>query len=152
MKNFLLPASAWSRICQPRSQYPHRSHWRKFICAVFCIAVVMSSACSSYAQETESVGDAARAFRARRAAQGNQDAKRPAQSPLSAVTLVEWQIAGMAVPDVLNEIQARGISFAADDAHLNSLKDAHVAPELLAALPNVPSHPDTSSSSEIPRP
>lgn len=151
MENFLLPASAWSRICKPRSQHPHRSQWGKYFCAVFCVAIVMSSARSAYAQETESVGDAARAFRARRAAQGNPDAKHPAQNPLSATTVVEWQIAGMALPDVLNEVQARGISFAADDAHLKSLKDAHVVPELLAALPNVPSHPDASVSSEIPQ-
>jgi tetratricopeptide (TPR) repeat protein len=159
MKTFLLPAVAWSRVGGPRSQHPHsnssrrllRLRWSKCLCAAFCVAVVISSARSSYAQETESVGDAARVFRARRAAQGNQDAKRPAQDPLSATTIVEWQIAGMAVPDVLNEVQARGISFAADDAHLTSLKDAHLPAELLAALPNVPSHPDASNSSEIPQ-
>ncbi len=159
MKNFLLPAIAWSRISGPRSLHLHSNpsrrflhlRWSECLCAAFCVAVVISSAPSSYAQETESVGDAARAFRARRAAQGNQDAKRPAQDPLSTTTLVEWQIAGMAVPDVLYEIQARGISFAADDAHLKSLKDAQVAPEVVAALPNVLSHPDVSSPSEIPQ-
>jgi len=151
MENFLLPVSAWSRNGGPRSKDSHRSQSRGYFCAAFCVALVFSSASSSPAQETESVGDAARAFRARRAAQGNQDAKRPAQNPLSAITLVEWQIAGMAVPDVLNEVQARGISFAADDAHLQSLKDARLAPELLTALPNVPSHSDSSSSSEIPQ-
>lgn len=151
MEKFLLPASSGPRISGPQSQHSHRPQWRKFVCVAFCVAVVFSSASSTCAQETESVGDAARAFRARRVAQGNQDAKRPAQSPLSATTLVEWQMAGMAVPDVLSEVQARGISFAADDAHLKSLKDAHVAPELLAALPNVASHPDASSSSGIPQ-
>lgn len=149
MKPFLLPASSGSRISGPQSQHSYRPQWRKFVCGAFCVATVISLASSSYAQETESVGDAARAFRARRAAQGNQDAKRPAQDPLSATTLVEWQIAGMAVPDVLNEVQTRGISFVPDDAHLNPLKDAHVPPELLAALPNVPSHRDASSSSEV---
>ena len=64
---------------------------------------------------------------------------------------MEWQIAGMPVPEALNEVETRGISFAADDAHLKSLMDAQVAPELLAALPNVPSHPDASISSEIPQ-
>jgi len=154
MKDFLLPAIVWPRICGARSQNPHNRtsrrffhlRWSECLCAAFCVAVVISSARSSYAQETESVGDAARAFRARRAAQVNQDTKPPAQAPLSATTLVEWQVAGMAVPDVLNEVQTRGISFTADDAHLNLLKDAHVAPELLAALPNVPSHPDPGSS------
>jgi tetratricopeptide (TPR) repeat protein len=150
VKTFLLPASSRSGISGPQSQHSHQPQWLRFVCVAFCVATVISLASSSCAQETESVGDAARAFRARRAAQGNQDAKRPAQSPLSATTLVEWQIAGMAVPDELNEIQARGISFAADDAHLRSLKDARLAPELLAALPNVPSHPD-SGSSEIPQ-
>ncbi|HEV8048515.1 MAG TPA: tetratricopeptide repeat protein [Terriglobales bacterium] len=149
MKNFLLPARAG--ISGPQSQNPHRSLLRKVFFASFYVALVLSSASSSPAQETESVGDAARAFRARRAAQGNQDAKRPVQSPLAATTLVEWQIAGMAVPEVLNEVQTRGISFATDDAHLQSLKDADLAPELLAALPHVPSHPDASSSSEIPQ-
>jgi len=147
MKNLLLPANAW--ISGPQLQHTHRSLLRKVFCAAFCAALVLSSTSSSPAQENESVGDAARAFRARRAAQGNQDAKRPVQSPLSLTTLVEWQIAGMALPDVLNEVQTRGISFSADDAHLKSLRDAHLAPELLAVLPNVPSHPDASSSSEI---
>src|SRR5579872_875852 len=147
MKNLLLPANAW--ISGPQLQHTHRSLLRKVFCAAFFAALVLSSTSSSRAQENESVGDAARAFRARRAAQGNQDAKRPVQSPLSPTTLVEWQIAGMAVPDVLNEVQTRGISFSADDAHLKSLRDAHLAPELLAVLPHVPSHPDASSSSEI---
>ncbi len=150
MKNFFLPASAWFKNGRPRSEHSYSPHWRRHLWAAFCIALVISSAPSSYAQETESVGDAARAFRARRAAQGNPDANRPAQNPLSATALVEWQIAGMAVPEVLNEVQARGISFAADDAHLKSLKDAHLAPELLAALPNVPLHPDASSPSDVP--
>jgi superkiller protein 3 len=148
---FLLPASSGSTISDPQSQHSHRQQWRKFVCVAFCIATVILLASSSRAQETESVGDAARAFRARRVAQGNQDAKRPAQSPLSGTTLVEWQIAGMAVPDVLNEVQVRGISFAADDAHLQSLKDACLAPEVLAALPSAPSHPDASGSSDIPQ-
>lgn len=151
MKNFLLPASAWFKISQSQSKHRHSSQWQVFFFAAFCIAVAISSAPSSYAQETESVGDAARAFRSRHAAQNTPDANRAARSPLSAATLVEWQIAGMAVPDVLNEVQTRGISFAADDAHLNSLKDAHVAPELLAVLPNAPTHPNPSISSEIPQ-
>jgi len=64
---------------------------------------------------------------------------------------VTWEIAGMAVPDILNELQNRGITFVPDNAQLDLLKGAHVAPEILAALPNVPSHPDGSRSSEVPQ-
>jgi tetratricopeptide (TPR) repeat protein len=152
MQNFLLQASAWplgvDTHAALKSPRPRRSGW---LVAGFCLALVISAAGPVRAQETESVGDAARAFRARRAAQANQDTAHPAQSPLSATTLVAWQMAGMAVPDILTELQLRGITFVPDDAHLNPLKDARVAPELLAALPNVRSHPDASSSSEIPQ-
>jgi len=131
-----------------KSPRPRRRGW--FV-AGFCLALVISAR-PARGQETESVGDAARAYRARRAAQTNtnQDTARPAQSPLSATTLVAWQMAGMAVPDILNELRLRGITFVPDAAHLNALKEARLAPELLAALPNVPSHPEASVSSEIP--
>ena len=127
---------------------PQRRWW--FV-AGFCLALAISAVRPVRAQETESVGDAARAFRARRAAQANQDPARPAQPPLSATTLVTWEIAGMAVPDILNEAQTRGITFVPDNTHLDRLKQARVAPELLTALPNVPSHLDVSSSSEVPQ-
>jgi tetratricopeptide (TPR) repeat protein len=152
MQNFLLQASAWplgfDTHAALKSPCPRRSGW---LVAGFCVALVISAAGLVRAQDAESVGDAARAFRARRAAQANQDTARPAQSPLSATTLVAWQMAGMAVPDMLNELQLRGITFVPDDPHLNPLKDAQLALELLAALPNVPSHPDASSSSEVPQ-
>jgi hypothetical protein len=106
--------------------------------AGFCLALAICASRPVRAQEAESVGDAARAFRARRAAQTNQDPARPVEPPLSATTLVIWEVAGMAVPDILNELQNRGITFVPDNAHLELLKEAHVAPELLAALPNVP--------------
>lgn len=124
---------------------------RSWLLASFCLALAISAARPVCAQETESVGDAARAFRARRAAQANQDSAQPPQPPLSATTLVTWEIAGMAVPDILNELQNRGITFVPDNAQLDLLKDARVAPEILAALPNVPSHPDWSRSSEVPQ-
>jgi tetratricopeptide (TPR) repeat protein len=158
MQNFLLPASAWSKnALRPLGVHIHASlkllcpRWWKWLPAGFCLAMAISAAPPAWAQETESVGDAARAFRAHRAAQANQDTARQPQPPLSATTLVAWQIAGMAAPDTLNELQLRGITFVLDDAHLNALKDARVTPELLAALPNVPSHPDASSSSEVPQ-
>jgi superkiller protein 3 len=128
---------------------PRPRRW--WLLASFCVALAISAACPVCAQETESVGDAARAFRARRAAQANQDTTHPAQPPLSATTLVTWEIAGMAVPDILNELQNRGITFVPDNAQLDLLKGAHVAPEILAALPNVSSHPDASRSSEVPQ-
>jgi len=153
MQNFLSPASSWSQAALRPLGIPLHAplkflcrQWGKCLPVGFCLVLVISAVHPAWAQETESVGDAARAFRARRAAQANQDTARRARSPVSAKTLVAWQIAGMAAPDVLNEIQLRGITFVLDDAHLNSLKDAGVAPEVLVALPNVPSHPDPSSS------
>jgi tetratricopeptide (TPR) repeat protein len=152
MKDFLSLASSWCEAALRPGvplQAPLkflRRQWGMYLPAGFCLVLVISAVHPAWAQETESVGDAARAFRARRAAQANQDTANRTQSPVSAETLVAWQIAGMAVPDLLNEVQTRGISFTADDAHLNSLKDAHAAPELLAALPNVPSHSGAGSS------
>jgi tetratricopeptide (TPR) repeat protein len=128
---------------------PRPRRW--WLLASCCVALAISAARPVCAQETESVGDAARAFRARRSAQANRDTAHPAQPPLSATTLVTWEIAGMAVPDILNELQNRGITFVPDNAQLDLLKDAHVAPEILAALPNVSSHPDASRSSEFPQ-
>src|ERR1700733_10792700 len=124
---------------------PQRRWW--FV-AGFCLALAISAVRPVRAQETESVGDAARAFHARRAAQANQDTAHPAQPPLSATTLVTWQIAGIRVPDILNELQTPGITFGVDNSPQDLLKQARVAHELLAALPNVPSHLDVSSSSE----
>jgi tetratricopeptide (TPR) repeat protein len=151
MQNSLLPANAWpfgfDTHAVLKSPRPQRSR----LLAGFCLALAICATLSVRAQETESVGDAARAFRARRAAQANQDSGHPAQPPLSATALVTWQIAGMAMPDILNEVQTRGITFVPDNTQLDGLKEARVAPELLAALPNVPSHPDASNSSEVPQ-
>jgi tetratricopeptide (TPR) repeat protein len=151
MQNSLLQASArplgfgsHARLKSPRPR-------RWWLLAGFCLALTISAVRPVRAQETESVGDAARAFRARRAAQANQDTAHPAQPPLSAATLVTWQIAGMAEPDILNELQTRGITFIPDNAHMDLLKEARFAPELLAALPNMPSHPDASTSPVLPQ-
>lgn len=119
--------------------------------AGFFLVLTISAPPPVRAQDTESVADAARAFRAKHAAQADQDKVHPPQPPLSATTLGAWQIAGMQVPDILNELQMRGIAFSPDDADLNPLKDARLAPELLAALPSVPSHPDASTPSEVPQ-
>jgi hypothetical protein len=130
-----------------KSPRPPRS---RFL-AGFCLTLAICATLPLRAQETESVDDAARAFRARRAVQANQNTGHPAQHPLSATTLVARQIAGMAMPDILNELQTRGITFVPDNTQLDRLKAPGVAPELLAALPNVPSHPDPSTSSRFHR-
>jgi tetratricopeptide (TPR) repeat protein len=153
MQNSVLPVSAASHAALQPSAADKRVAWKplrmlcwKWLVAGSCMAPVVAFAWPARAQETESVGDAARAFRARHSVQGGQETPKQPQSPISAPTLVAWQIAGMATPDILTELQARGIAFAFDDAHVKSFTDAHLAPELLAALPNVPSHPDASSS------
>ncbi len=151
MQNSLLPANAWPFGSDTHAVLKSPRPQRSRMLAIFCLALAICAALPVRAQETESVGDAARAFRARRAAQANQDSGHPTQPPLSATTLVTWQIAGMAVPDILNEVQTRGITFVPDNTQLDRLKEARVAPELLAALRNVPSHPDASNSSEPPQ-
>jgi len=151
MHNSLLPANAWPFGFNTHTVLKSPRLQRSWLLAGFCLALAICTALPVRAQETESVGDAARAFRARRAAQANQDTGHPAQPSLSAATLVTWQIAGMAMPDILNEVRTRGITFVPDNTHLDRLREAHVAPELLAALPNVPSHPDASASSEVPQ-
>jgi tetratricopeptide (TPR) repeat protein len=151
MRNSLLPANAWPFGFDTHAALKSHRPQRSRMLAGFCVVLAICATLPVRAQETESVGDAARAFRARRAAQANQDTARPAQPPLSATTLVTWQIAGMAVPDIVNELQTRGITFVPDNTQLDRLKKAGVAPELLAALPHVPSHPDASNSSEVPQ-
>src|ERR1700722_2053747 len=151
MQNSLSPVSAASNAAlQPSAPDKHVA-WKllrmpcwRWLVAGSCMVLVVSFAWPARAQETESVGGAARAFRARHTVQGGQETAK--QPPISAATLVAWQIAGMATPDILTELQARGIAFAFDDTHVKSFTTAHLAPELLAALPNVPSHPDASSS------
>jgi tetratricopeptide (TPR) repeat protein len=64
---------------------------------------------------------------------------------------VAWQIAAMPTQDVLSELGWRGIAFTPDNAHLDLLKDARLAPEVLAALPDAPSAGDPSAGSEVPR-
>jgi len=158
LQDLLLFASAWSKAAFWRLVVSIHSplellcpRWWKWLLPGLCLTLAISAAPRARAQDTESVGDAARAFRAKHAAQANQDKTHPPQPPLSATTLVAWQVAGMPASDILNELQLRGIAFTLDDAHLNTLKDARLAPEFLIALPNVPSHPDASSASEVPR-
>ncbi|HEY6302223.1 MAG TPA: hypothetical protein VIX14_04080 [Terriglobales bacterium] len=88
------------------------ARWLKWMLAGFFLALTISAPPPVRAQDTESVGDAARAFRAKHAAQADQDKVHPPQPPLSASTLVAWQIAGIKVPDILNELQLRGLAFA----------------------------------------
>ena len=151
MQNSLLPANAWPFGFDTHAVLKTPRQQRSRLLAGFCLTLAICATLPVRAQETESVGDAARAFRARRAAQANQDNQHPARPPLSATTLVTWQIAGMAMPDILNEVQTRGITFVPDNTQLDRLREARVAPELLAALPNVPLHPDASTSSEVPQ-
>ena len=151
MQNFRLRASARPLGFNTPAVKSRRPQQRWWLLAGFCLGLSICATSSVRAQETESVGDAARAFRARRAAQANQDQTHLTQPPLSATTLVTWEIAGMGVPDILDELQNRGITFVPDKPHLELLKEARVAPELLAALPNVPSHSDASGSGEVPQ-
>src|ERR1700678_1338140 len=146
----MMQNSRWQSSCWPLGfdtcpaleiPRPQRRWW--FV-AGFCLALAISAVRPVRAQETESVGDADRAFRASRAAQANQDPARPAQPPLSATTVVTWEIPGMSVPHIFNQLEEPGITVVPDNAHLDRLKQASVAPALLTALPNVPSHLDVS--------
>lgn len=103
------------------------------------------------AQDSQALGDVPRAARASRSAETHVNAMRPSHSSIRATSLVAWQIAGMPVQDILDGLQSRGIAFVPDDAHLNSLRDAQLAPEILAALPATPSYPDYSASWGFPQ-
>lgn len=123
--------------------------WSRVLPA-FLVFLIISFNSPAGAQESQSLGDLARAVRAKQAAEANQDHPQPPQPPIAESALLAWQIGGMPSADMLSEIKSRGIAFDPDDAHLNVLKDAHLAPEVLSALPGSPSHPD-SGSSEVPR-
>jgi tetratricopeptide (TPR) repeat protein len=125
------------------------------ICPLILAFITMPQA-SAQEQETQSVADAARAARARHG-QATDDTAANAtittkHAPFSQTQLLSWIIAGVPAVAVLAEVRANGISFATDEAHLAALKDAHLPAELLAALPPVPSHPETSAPESVPQP
>jgi tetratricopeptide (TPR) repeat protein len=117
----------------------------------FAVLFVLAACAPAWAQDSQSLGDLARAAQSKPSAETNLNSMRPRHPSIAASSLVAWHIAGMPVPDVLDELQRRGIAFVPDDAHLNTLKDAHLAPEILAALPDTPSHPDYSDSWGVPQ-
>jgi tetratricopeptide (TPR) repeat protein len=100
---------------------------------------------SAQEQETQSVADAARAARARHAQSTEETAANVSRAtkhaPFSETQLLAWTIAGVSAPAMLAQVQANGIAFPPDDVHLAQLKDAQLPPDLLAALPDVPSQP-----------
>jgi tetratricopeptide (TPR) repeat protein len=102
-------------------------------------------------EQTQSVADAARAARARHAQQPGTSGSLGQHAPFSQTQLIAWQIAGVSAQDLVAEVKANGIAFSPDDAHLTSLKDAQIAPEILAALPAASSHPEASAGA-IPQP
>lgn len=106
-------------------------------------------------EATQSVAEAARAARARHAqASGDTAANAIAATKHAAFSqsqLLAWTIAGVSDTALLTEVQANGIGFAADEAHLTPLKDGQLSPDLLAVLPRVPSHPGASASEPVPQ-
>jgi len=126
--------------------------------ACFCSLILAFTATPrAFAQEeqTQSVADAARAARARHAQATGESAESAAKatkhSPFSQTQLLAWTIAGVSAPALLTEVQANGIAFPPDDAHLAPLKDAQLPPGLVAALPNVPSHLEASAPEPVPQ-
>jgi tetratricopeptide (TPR) repeat protein len=125
----------------------------------FCLLIlVFTTMARSAAQEeaTQSVAEAARAARARHA-QASSDTPSNGttatkHAPFSQSQLLAWTIAGVSATALLTAVQANGIDFAPDDAHLTSLKDAQLSPDLLTALPTVPSHPRASTLEPVPQP
>ena len=124
--------------------------WLSALRTSVCVFFVASIVAPAWAQDSPSLGDVARAARAKHAVEASSERTGTPLPPVAENALVAWQIAGMPAPDMLSEIKWRGIAFLADDAHLDSLMKAHLAPEISAALPRVPSYPDTSNSSEVP--
>jgi tetratricopeptide (TPR) repeat protein len=127
--------------------------------ACFCslvLAFSLTRRASAQEEETQSVADAARAARARHAQATGDSAQNTTvatkHSPFSQTQLLGWTIAGVSAPALLTEAQANGIAFPADDAHLALLRDAQLPPDLLAALPSVPSHPEPRPPEPIPQP
>ena len=120
------------------------------LCLVFLVLAWGQPACAQDDQN-QSVADAARAARAKHDQTSTVSAPSK-HSPFSQTQLLAWRIAGVSAPDLLNEFKANGIAFSPDESHLAALKDAQFPPELLAALPSAPSHPDAGVGTALPQP
>ena len=120
----------------------------RFLLGLFLVVSGCALAC---AQDSQSLGDLARAARAKHTTETKVDWIRPPHAPITGSSLVAWLIAGMTTQDVLSELSWRGIAFTPDNAHLDLLKDARLAPEVLAALPGTPTVGDATAGSEVPR-
>ena len=126
--------------------------------ACFCSLILAFTAtprASAQEEDAQSVADAARAARARHAQATGDSAQNAAlatkHSPFSQTQLLAWIIAGVSAPALLTDLQANGITFSPDNAHLATLKDAQLPPDLVAALPGVPSHPGASAPEPVPQ-
>lgn len=122
---------------------------RKRSSVVFCLFLLICALpTSTPAQDdqTPSVADAARAARAKRDQASNSANAPTPRPPFSQTQLIAWQIAGVSTQDLLGQIRANGIAFSPDDAHLEALKDAQLAADLLVALPAAPAHAEVSNS------
>jgi tetratricopeptide (TPR) repeat protein len=123
------------------------------VCSLILAFTAMPRA-SAQEQETQSVADAARAARARHAQSTGDTPANVAiatkHPPFSQTQLLAWTIAGVAAPAMLAQVQANGIAFPPDDVHLAPLRDAQLPPDLLAALPTLPSHHEASAPEGVP--
>ena len=100
---------------------------------------------------SQSVAAAARANREKHAASSVVSAP-VAHPPFTQIQILSWQIAGVSPTVLLASLKANGIAFTADDSHLAPLREAQLAPDLLAVLPTIPSHPETAGQTDVPQP
>jgi len=114
---------------------------------LFVLASGLPSA--ARAQETQSLGDVARAYRAKRVAEEARASRLAAGSPISPGALIAWVVGGMPSDEIRVQINARGIGFAPDEKHLGPLKSSQLPTEILAALPGATVHNAPSSDPEI---
>jgi tetratricopeptide (TPR) repeat protein len=124
------------------------------------LAVVISVAISTVAQEPETLGDVARRLREEKAAQANS-VQPPAQEgpqsdlaiagdksllssgPISQLQIFAWIAGGMAGADLVHEVKARGLSFESDEPFIRQLVVTDSGSYLAVELRSTPRHVDT---------
>lgn len=127
--------------------------WTLLVSAgVFTWLLMMSIPAWGQEDEGQSVADAARAARAKQASPtSGSSAAQTKGAPVTAAQVVAWGVAGMSAGDIASNAKARGIAFAADDAHMNALKQAAIDSEILAALQSAAAHSETAGGGEVPQ-